>query len=310
MKPRASVIIVSDYVGTENSEWQDIKLILAALARQDFEDNVEFLLCESADRAQKIPEDLIALLPSLKIIVCRSSSSFEMKNEGVRAASADIVALIDADCIPAPDWLRAFVQVMEGDPKAVTVSGRTLYAGHTLSERVLGLLGRSYLDPGRAKETRFISNNNAGYRRAVYLSHPLPTDAGPFASRLQSESILRAGGKLLFEPTMRVIHSFEGWEMEKDIRRNIGYGTIITRLRDRRLPYAWLTHLGTASIPFFYLGKTLDSWADCIRGFRYYGVRWYELPVAFLFAIAVNFLEIPGMIRALRKQNLVETAYR
>lgn len=143
-----------------------------------------------------------------------------------------------------------------------------------------GAASRSYLDPGRTGPTRFISNNNAAFRRSAFLTHPLPTASGPFASRRQSEAILRAGGRLLFEPGMRVVHAFEGWAMEGDIRRNVGYGTIITRLCDRSLPYAWLTRLGSASIPIFAAAKTLDSWGDCIRCARHYGVRWYELPFA------------------------------
>jgi hypothetical protein len=108
---------------------------------------------------------------------------------------------------------------------------------------------------------------------------------------MQSEAILRGGGHLLFEPRMRVIHDFEGWAMERDIRRNIGYGTIITRLRDRAMPYAWLARPGPLSIPLFALAKTLDNWWDCLRCGLHYGVRWHEL-------------------HAFRGQEFAETSYR
>jgi hypothetical protein len=94
------------------------------------------------------------------------------------------------------------------------------------------------------------------------------------------------------------------------MRRNIGYGTITTRLCDRALPYAWLARLGSASIPLFAMGKTLDSWCDCVRCGRQYGVRWYELPIAFCLAVVVHVMKIPGTRSAFQRQEITETAYR
>ncbi|MGH7824661.1 MAG: glycosyltransferase family A protein [Candidatus Binatia bacterium] len=310
MNPAVSVIVVSDYGGGEAKAWNHLRATLAALARQDFQGPTEFLLSERAAFKHQIPDDLLTILPSLKLVLSETSSSYELKNEGVLAASADIVAILDADCVPDMAWLGHLMETLRSHPKAAAVSGRTLYAGLNLTDRVLGLLSRSYLDPGRAGKTRFISNNNMACRRSVYLDYPLPTDAGPFASRLQSEAIVRSGGQLRFEPRMLVVHDFEGWSMEADIRRNIGYGTVITRLRDPLQPFAWLTRIGYASVPLFAAGKTLDSFLDCIRCGRYYHVRWYELPIAFLLAVVVHAMEVPGMIRAFRGRELAETAYR
>jgi hypothetical protein len=310
LNPLVSVVVVSDYAGGEAKAWNDLRATLAALARQDFDGPAEFLLCERSDIARQMPPDVATILPSLKVVSSTASSSYELKNDGVRAASADIVGVLDADCIPDPGWLRHLTEIMRAHPEAAAVSGRTLYPGPRLIDRLLALLSRSYLDPGRAGRTRYMSNNNMGCRRAVFIEHPLPVDAGPFASRLQSESILRAGGKLLFEPRMRVTHDFEGWSMEADIRRNVGYGTIVTRLSDRLQPYAWLIRLGYASIPLIVAGKTLDSFWDCIRCARHYRVRGYELPAAFCLAVIVHLMEIPGMIRAFRGKQISETAYR
>jgi hypothetical protein len=310
VNPVVSVVIVSDYASGETEGWDLFKAALAALARQDFEGPTEFLLSECADSEQQIPSDLTTILPSLKVIRSSASSSYELKNEGVRAASADIVALIDADCIPDPDWLRHLMDAMWRHPNVVAVSGRTDYMGRSLLERLLSLLSRSYLDSGRTKSTRLISSHNAGFRRSAFVTHPLPTDAGPFAVRLQSEAILRSGGRLLFEPRVRVVHDFAGWAGEGDLRRNIGYGTTIARLRDRSVPYAWLARVGYASIPLFVVAKILNSWWDCVRCGRRYGVRWYELPAAFCLAVVVRIMEIPGMMSAFRGQEITETAYR
>jgi hypothetical protein len=308
--PDVSVVIVSDYAGGEQKSWDDLRLTLEALARQDFDGRVEFLLVESARAATAMPASLAGLLPGLRLILVDTDQSYALKNAGVREAAAAIVGIIDADCMPGAGWLAALVRAFATHPEAAAVSGRTTYAGHTVLERVLGLLNRSFLDPGRAGPTRYIGNNNAAYQRAIFMAHPLPTDAGPFASRMQSEAILRSGGRLFFEPAMSVIHGFEGWRMECDIRRNIGYATIDTRLRDRSLPYASLAKLSYLSIPVFAVGKTLDNWFDVIRCGRHYGVRGLELGVAFLMAIVVHAMEVPAMVRAFGRQPLGPTAYR
>jgi len=62
-----------------------------------------------------------------------------------------------------------------------------------------------------------------------------------------------------------------------------------------RVPYAWLLRLGPLSIPLFIASRTLDSWWDCLRAGRYYGLRWFEMPAAFAIAIYVHLLEIGGM---------------
>ena len=308
--PAVSVVVVSDYAGGQARSWNGLRAVLAALARQDFEEPAEFLLSECSALAGEIPADLAELLPSLRIVLSPASSSYELKNEGVRRASAGIVALIDADCVPDRAWLRRLVEALRRQPDAAAVSGRTVYAGRSLTERVLALLSRSYLDPGRAGATRFISNNNAGFRRSVLRMHPLPVDAGPFAARLQSQAVLRGGGRLLFEPGMRVVHEFEGWPLEADIRRNLGYSAVLTRLRDGSLPHAWLTRLGYASIPLFFGGKIVDSFWNCIRCAPLYGVRRFELAAAFAFAVVVHAMEIPGMVAAFRGRKLAATGYR
>jgi hypothetical protein len=310
MQPVVSVIIVSDYAAGEHGSWEDLRAAFHAWTQQDFAEPVEYLLVEHAAYERQVPADLLDILPSLRVVYSADATSYELKNAGVQAASAPLVALVDADCIPRRDWLRRLVIALREHPQAAVISGKTVYAGKGLQERVLGLLTRAYLDPGRFGKTAFISNSSAGFRREVCLAYPLPSGAGAFASRLQSEAMRRDGRLLLFDPGLQVTHDFSGWAMECDIRRNIGYGTVITRLRDRRMPYAWLTRLGYSSIPVIATGKTLFSFWDCLRCGAQYNVRWFEMPAAWALAALTRLLEIPGMVRAFRGGEMTGTAYR
>jgi hypothetical protein len=268
------------------------------------------LFCESTAQAGGLPADLGAGLDDWRVVAAPAATSYALKNAGVAAARAPIVAVLDADCRPGPHWIKRIAATFAARPEIAAVSGRTVYAGRAATERALALLTRAYLDPGCEGPTRFISNNNAAFRRDVWLAHPLPEDVGPFGSRLQSEAILRTGGRLWFRPDLQVVHDFEGGAMEEDIRRNIGYGTVATRLADPRMPYAWITRIGRASVPVLAAAKTFDSFGDVLRCYRHYGVRATELPYAAWLAIRVHLLEMPGMIAAFRHRSIGPTAYR
>ena len=297
-KPAVSVLVVSDYGGRTAEDWDYLRNTLGALGRQDFDERVEVLLVDSTPDGQRMPADLLRIIPSLRVVANSAATAGELLNTAVDSASAELVALLDGDCAPAAGWLRAAVGAVRTHPDVVAVSGRTTYPGRRFTCRVLAALSRSFLDPGGPGPTRFISNNNAIFRRDVLLRHPLPAFPRPLAARLQTETIRLAGGALYFEPRMRVVHRFEGWSMERRIRRHVGYRAIRVRQLDPRVPHAWMLRLGIFSIPLICAARTLDSWWDCLRAGQFYGLRWFELPAAFATAVFVHLLEVGGMMAA------------
>ena len=238
------------------------------------------------------------------------TASCALKNHGVAQARADLIAILDADCSPDPHWLANILAAFRAHPEAAVISGRTSYGGRTTGQRVHALLSRSYLDTVHEGPTPFISANNAAWKRVVYLDHSLPTDSGPFATRIQSESVRRAGGELRFDPAIFAVHEFDGWGQEADIRRNTGFGTVISRLRDPRLPYARLIRMGRAAIPFVAAGKTLSVWRDCLRCWRVFGLRGHELPLAMALAPVLIGLETGGMWAAYGNGSVGGSAFR
>jgi glycosyltransferase involved in cell wall biosynthesis len=305
-----SVLIVSDYDASNEKGWNDLRKTLAALAAQDLSAIQEVLIAENVAVLQRVPPDIPTTLNKLRIVSSPATGSYELKNAGMRAATSEWVAVLDADCTPPPDWVGKVHQAIRLQPKAVVISGRTSYSGRTKYERILSLLSRAYLDPGRAAPTRFTSNNHSIWKREVYLRHPLPEHLGPFASRIQSERLLREGHLLWFDASLCVIHDFEGWGMERDIRWNAGFGTVVTRLSDPRMPYAWLTRLGRVSIPAVVAGKIWQNWRDCIRCASSYGVAVSELPLAMALSVLVHVWEAPGMWTAFQGGESMRTAYR
>jgi len=310
MKPVVTVVTLADFeVGTPRA-WDDLRRTLRGLAQQDFEEPAEFILLEDERLKDGIPADLTEILPELQIELSKQGLQYDLKSEAARIGAAEIVVLLDADCVPSPGWLRALVAAMRAHPDVSVVSGKTRYAGERFLERACGVLDRAYVDQKTPDYTQHISNNNGAFRREVLQKHPLPTEAGPFASKLHAGSILRDGWKLWFEPRAVVTHAFDGWSMENDIRRHTGYGILMVRQLDPGLPYAWMARLGYLSIPLLVIARLFESWARVLRFHRSYQVRWYELPLVLGLAIPVHAMEIPGMIRAVQRRPITQTAYR
>lgn len=302
--------MVSDYAAGEEKSWEDLRRALQAWLDQEGTPAEEFLLVESLRFKGRIPIDVLGMSPSMRVLYLDAESSYELKNLAVEAATGDWVVLVDADCIPKHSFMQRLRGAIVAHPDVAAISAKTLYPGRSRMERVLGLLSRSYLDPGFRGPTRFISGNAACFRREIFRRHPLPVGLGAFASRIQSEAFLRNDATLWYDPQLVVVHDFEGWAMERDIRRNYGYSTVITRLRDDRLSYARLIGAGIFAIPLIVAGKTFDSIWDCLRCFRPYKVKTYELPLALALTVVTNFLEIPGMLAAYRGQSLSATEWR
>jgi hypothetical protein len=307
-KPAVTVVIIADYAVGSAQAWDQVRAVWEALQDQDFDEPVEYLVAAFDDQRGKVPREITSLSPELRVFYGTSQNSYTLKNEAVAAASSELVAILDADCRPDPDWLGLCVAALRQDPDAAAVSGRTEYPRDTFAGRAMGLLERSYIEAG-GTETRHIANNGAGFRRSVYLQHLLPVDHGIFASKEQSEAMRRAGHRLLFEPRMRVVHEFDD-AFDRDHRAGVGYGTIYMRRHNRSLPGAWASRLGYFSVPLFLAARFSKS---CLYAFRFharYGVHWYELPAVIVLAVRGSLREIRGMVRAVHDQPPPPTGFR
>lgn len=309
-EPLISVVIVSDYAGGSAGSVDDYRHCLRALAAQDFDEPAEFLLSEWEGFRDRVPDDLAALLPSLRIVFSDERSAFGLKNEGVRQARGPLVALLDADCDPAPGWLRFTVETLRAHPEVAAVSGRTrsrLVRGPgrfaSLADRVVG-------DEGSAGPTTHVALNNIAFRRTFFLEHPLSSEAGSCGFAFHSQALLRAGHRLWFDPRMEVDHDPMEFDAVRDARRLMGISLILSRKLDPHHPHAWLVRLGYASIPIFVVSKTLlTSRRIIVRG-HVHGLRWYHLPGAIAAAFVRHVLEVPGMILAFRGQPVRATNFR
>lgn len=97
--------------------------------------------------------------------------AYAARNAGIRAARGTLVAFTDADCVPAPDWLRSAAEALESADVAVAV-GRVRYprqaswALHALGAYENAKTAWALAQPDPAH--RFAYGNNMAVRADVF----------------------------------------------------------------------------------------------------------------------------------------------
>jgi hypothetical protein len=297
--PVATIVTVADYKAGDDASWDELRLTLKGLVDQDYDGPVEYLLVEARDASLAIPPDVRAILPTLRVVHAAGRTSYDLKNAGAATASSDLVVMLDADCAPHAQWLSTLMAHRQAHPNAAVISGRTLYQTEGLNPRIFALLDRNYSDPGRAGEATAISNNNAAFTREIIQQYPLLNDVGPFGSKPHSDQLLAAGAELRFEPGMLADHGYGGWEMAREIRKYTGYAMARYRQINPAARYANIYRLGKVSIPLIVMMSIVDSCLKRITLGAEYGVKWYEIPYAWVIAVRFHLLEIPGLALAM-----------
>lgn len=122
-RPRVSVV-VSTY-----QRAADLPGLVDALERQTYPlDEIEVVIVDngSTDETQEVLGRLVGTaafgMRAIRLGVNEGSSGG--RNAGWRAASGEVVAFTDDDCLPEPDWLKAGLEAM--DEGVVLVQGRTI----------------------------------------------------------------------------------------------------------------------------------------------------------------------------------------
>lgn len=291
--------MVSDYEAGQKT-WKDEQRILTALAQQDTTLPFEVILVESEEARHCVPPHLYQIHPRVRIVFASSSHSAALKDEGIRNAAGTYTAVLEADCLPDRQWLRTLYEALERHPEMRIASGRTTYGDETSYHRCLSLLDRSFDNPGKAGRTPHVSNNGALYHLDVLKKFPYPPAATPFlSSRLRIKEMASQGFKFYFEPAAVMRHALGGWDFIRDFRRNTGYADMIEK--GGRSYWSILKLLWE---------RRKQETADCLRMGPAY-LNWYDWPLLAVLWLIVPFLEIPGMLDALRQRSSIpRSSYR
>jgi GT2 family glycosyltransferase len=95
---------------------------LAALGQQTLApDRFEILVVDNGSTS--LPVAVVAALPGVRLAYEPLPGPGPARNHGVALARAEILAFLDADCIPDPGWLAAILAAFAADPTCAVLGG-------------------------------------------------------------------------------------------------------------------------------------------------------------------------------------------
>ncbi|MCA9965332.1 MAG: sugar transferase [Anaerolineales bacterium] len=198
------------------------------------------------------------------------------RNSGIRAANGTIVCCTDADCIPAPNWLRELIAPFT-DPNLVAAKGSYATQQSQLVARFVQLEYEDKYDLLAQQPTiDFIDTYSAAYRRDVLLANDGFDEQFPYLEDQELSFRLAARGyKMVFQPTAVVVHR-HSHTLARYIRKKaiIGYwkAQVVRRfpqhgVKDSHTPQVMKLQMGLmglllATLPLL----LLTPWAALLTG--------------------------------------------
>lgn len=103
------------------NEEKNLPVLLERLAKQDYQQEYEIIVADGGSIDGTVE---MATQAGAKVVQVARGVSVQ-RNAGVASSSAPFIALIDADCLPRPDWLRRGVEHLE---QGAAIAGGPVYA--------------------------------------------------------------------------------------------------------------------------------------------------------------------------------------
>ncbi len=214
---------------------------LRALEAQTYpRDRIEILVVDNGSTDQSAA--VVADFPHVRLFHEPTPGSYAARNAGLAAATAEVIAFTDSDCIPDPEWLASGVAELRRVEDCGLVGG------------AVRVLFRSDAKPTTAElydhvwqfdQARFVSHGRFACTANVFTWARVIADVGPFDSTVKSvgdrdfgNRIAAAGYRLAFAPHAIVSHPARATVLALlRKRRRVAGGH---HDRSRKLPHPWL----------------------------------------------------------------------
>jgi len=292
-RPRVSVVVETENERT--AQTIGLRQALRALATQTYPRALTEVIVVDSGEMPGLARLVEEQRPGTRIVDGGGLSEYQMKNLGVRAATGEIVAFSDGDCVPRPDWIEQVVRSLgAAAPGVVGVQGRTtLHAG--LFSRQISVLLYGLRTDTSGKVSRRIISDNCAFRRDFIARVPFePAALASTPETVLSTRLTRMGLTLTANDGMRSTHDYpktrgpRGWVAMLGFFLQRAYGNGYCMLRVRSLvPGLRGAHtrwLGPAGPPLLVAGKLVADLSQIAENSRSLGLTWRDwIPFAPLY---------------------------
>lgn len=242
IKGKDTGIKISVIVPCYNGE-ATISRCLGALSNQALDKKAyEVIVVDSSD--DNTPEIIKRQFPDVKLIHLPERTRTGPANTiGIQHAKGKLIALIAADCIAEPDTLQRMIKCHQGGEYAAI--GGAIINGTPHSP--MGWLyyltefnGYALWDPKR--EVKHFPGNHGCYRRETFEKYGY-YHTGNFTGEdlVMNSEIVRRGGELLFDPSIKVTHlNPTGFHSYLRAQLRLGYGSAMARRRVKDIKGSFL----------------------------------------------------------------------
>jgi glycosyltransferase involved in cell wall biosynthesis len=130
--------------------------------------------------------EIVKRYSRLKLVSERKQGAYAARNRGIREAQGGIITFTDADCAPAPDWLKEIESAMTDSHVGIVVGGYQS-AGNSFF--------LSMLEDYENEKNNYIFNSDIkelyyGYTRNMAVRKSLFIEMGPFAERARGSDVI------------------------------------------------------------------------------------------------------------------------
>ena len=285
-----------------NLNSNSIQLTLRSLHRQNYDMDDAEVLVVGMDEPNLVTEDqLVRFIPTQHPV-----NPATARNIGMRKAKGDPILFIDADCIPAPDWVSRMIQYHRVSGAKIVGGAITFHRGNlwTLADNVA--MFRDYLPFTVDEPHRLLLTGNLSFCLAVFLAVGEMDESLSCAEDIDWMVRCRLKGyELFFEPRALVCHDPPRTTLRAVMKHWINTGQYMSEVLNRHQtllnpPFAvkhrWLM-LGLApAIAAFLAGRIF--WSSLKQMYRYLDI----IPLIYLAELDWCWVMFKGLTKMKKRE--------
>lgn len=165
-------------------------------------------------------DERAAVWAELRGVIVEQTGTVAAYNTGLGAARHELVAFIDDDAVPEPDWIERLVAIFAQDQGIAAVGGRDVIEGHVLEPGSADvgrlqwfgrMIGNHHRGVGVQRDVDILKGVNMAFRRAEVIEHGFDRRLRGRFTQMNSElsiclPLRRRGLRIVYDPSIVVRH--------------------------------------------------------------------------------------------------------